>query len=118
MLESKQCIDETINKITALRMKCGLSARKLSLLLNNRSDNYITLLENKRSFLPPLETLLEIIDICKSTPQEFFGDTNVLAFYSDKETIELLNNSKDLLELWKTASPEKKAAAIAVLKLK
>ncbi|MCL2228807.1 MAG: helix-turn-helix domain-containing protein [Firmicutes bacterium] len=110
-------INETINKITNLRIKSGISARKLSLSLG-RSDNYITLLENKKTFLPPLETLLEIIALCGSTPQEFFADPNILAFYSDKDTIELIKNNKDLLELWKTATPEKKAAAIAVLKIK
>ena len=86
--------------------------------LNNRSENYITLLENKKAFLPPLETLFEIITICGSTPQEFFADPNVIAYYADKDTIELLNNNKDLIELWKTASPERRAAALSVLKLK
>jgi len=109
-------IKETIDKITALRMRCGLSARKLSLSLN-KSDNYITLLENRRSFLPPLETLFEIIYLCESTPQEFFADPNIVAFYSDKDMVEFLNGNKELLNLWKDASPEKKAAAISVLKL-
>ena len=118
MIENKQIIDDTISKITAIRMRCGLSARKLSMSLNNRSENYITLLENKRSFLPPLETLLEIITTCGSTPQEFFADPNVLAFYADQDTINLLNNNKELLDLLKKATPEKKATALAVLKLK
>ena len=113
-----EIIEQTISKITELRMKCGLSARKLSLSLYNRSDNYITLLENKRSFLPPLETLLEIIYVCESTPQEFFANPNVLAFYSDQDTIQLLKSNKELIDLWKTATPDKKAAALAVLKIK
>jgi len=86
--------------------------------LNNRSENYITLLENKRSFLPPLETLLEIITACGSTPQEFFADPNILAFHSDKDTIDFLNSNREILDLLKTASSDKKAAAIAVLKIK
>lgn|GEM_PF-2460009 len=118
MLETKQFIEQTVDKITALRTRCGLSARKLSMSLNDRSENYITLLENKKSFLPPLETLLEIITICGSTPQEFFADPNILAYYTDKDTIDLLNDNKEMLDLWKTATPEKRATALAVLKLK
>ena len=106
---NSKCITQTIEKITALRMRCGMSARKLSMALNNRSENYITLLENKKSFLPPLETLLEIITICGSTPQEFFADPNVLAFYGDKDTIKMLNENKEIIGLLKNASDEKKA---------
>jgi len=118
MVENKLFIEQTINKIIALRIRCGISARKLSMTLNNRSENYITLLENKKTFLPPLETLLEIITICGCSPQEFFADPNILAYYTDKDTIDLLNNNKELLDLLKTATPEKRATALAVLKLK
>ena len=117
MLE-KQFIEQIINKITSLRVRCGISARKLSMLLKERSENYITLLENKKSFLPPLETLFEIIAICGSTPQEFFADPNVVAFYGDKETIDFLNENKELVDLWKNATLEKRATALSVLKLK
>jgi transcriptional regulator with XRE-family HTH domain len=81
-MEQNDLTDIVIDMIIELRTKAGLSARKLSTMLNNRSENYITLLETRRTFLPPLETLFEILHCCKSSPKEFFAGSAVTAYFS------------------------------------
>lgn len=81
-------IDEIIDRISFLRTRANLSARKLSLLIG-KNPSYIHLLENKRNFEPSLSTLLEIIDVCGSTVEEFFYE-NMDLYAVDKQTLNFL----------------------------
>jgi len=98
---------EVILRISRLRLDKGLSARDLSLKIG-KNPAYISRLESKNdSFEPSVSALLEIIDACGSSVSEFFY-YQINAYRKDKEIIDLL----------KTASPEKKDAIITLLKSK
>ncbi len=98
--------EEIINRISRLRIRANLSARKLSSLIG-KNDSYIAGLESRKNFLPTVDVILDIIDACNSTPTEFF-------YYS----LEEYETDKNLIELLKSATPAAKAAAESVLKLK
>ncbi len=99
--------DEVVERISALRTKARLSARDLSLKIGKNAA-YISRLESKNdSFEPSVSALLEIISACNSTECEFFY-YDIKAYSKDKEIIELL----------KTVSPEKKDLIIKLLKVK
>jgi transcriptional regulator with XRE-family HTH domain len=91
-------INEIINRIGILRTRANLSARALSLEIG-KNASYIHLLESKRNFEPSLSTLLDIIQVCGSTPEEFFY-SDMMQFKHDKQTLEFL----------KTLSPYQKDA--------
>ena len=97
---------EIIERISKLRIRANLSARKLSTLID-KNESYIAGLESRKDFLPPLDVLLEIIKVCNSDPMEFFH-YNLEEYQTDKQIIELLRN----------ATPAAKAVAISVLQLK
>ena len=90
--------NELINRIGYIRNRANLSARKLSMEIG---------LETSKSFAPTFETLMDILDVCNTTTEEFFY-YNIPAYKQDKEILNLLE----------TASPEKKNAIITLLKLK
>lgn len=94
---------EIIERISIARTKANLSARALSQKIG-MNGGYINRLESKKDFLPRLETLLDIIDICGLTVEEFFYHD--LASY--KTDIELLNKIKNM-------SKEKKEALLNFL---
>lgn len=99
--------DEVVERISALRTKAGLSARDLSLKIGKNAA-YISRLESKNdSFEPSVSALLEIISACNSTECEFFY-YDIYSYSKDKEIIELL----------KSVSPEKKDLIIKLLKVK
>ena len=97
---------DIIERISKLRLRANLSARKLSMLID-KNESYIAGLESRKDFLPPLDVLLEIIRVCNSDPMEFFH-YSFEEYQTDKKFIELLQN----------ATPAAKAAAINVLQLK
>lgn len=81
-------INEIIVRIYFLRNRANLSARKLSIAIG-KNAGYIHLLENKRNFEPSLSTVLKIIEVCGSSPEEFFyGDLN--GYKNDKKTLDFL----------------------------
>ena len=82
-----------INRLGYLRNKANMSARELSQTLGY-SPAYIAKFENG-DFSIPAEVLLEAIEICNSTPNEFFYP-NLEEYEQDKELIEILSTlSKD-----------------------
>ena len=97
---------EIIERISKLRIRANLSARKLSILID-KNESYIAGLESRKDFLPPLDVLLDIIRVCNSDPMEFFH-YSLEQYQTDKKFIDLLRN----------ATPAAKAAAINVLMLK
>ena len=98
--------NEVIERISKLRIRANLSARRLSVMIG-KNDSYIAGLESRKNFLPTVDVLLDIIAACDSDPTEFF-------YYS----IEDYATDKNIIEQLKTASPAAKAAALSVLKLK
>ena len=94
---------DIIFRIIRARDKANLSARALSQKIG-LNDGYINRLESKKDFLPSLDVLLKIINVCGQTPEEFFYDS----FDTYNEDIKILN-------LLKNTSKENKIAIITLL---
>lgn len=62
---------EIINRIGYIRVKAKLTQKALSYTIG-MNPSYINRLESKKDFLPSLEVLLKIIEVCGSTVEEFF----------------------------------------------
>jgi len=97
-------LEEIITRIGIIRDRAKLSARALSFAIG-KSDPYISTLETKRNFEPSLMTLLEIIKVCESTPEEFFYH-DIHKYKKEREIIDyicdLSQNQKDaILNLYK-----------------
>ena len=95
-----------IDKISYIRTRAGLSARALSLSIG-KTASYIAVLEQQKKFAPSFETLCDILDACNTTLEEFFY-YDITAYKTDKEIINLLKNTSD----------DKKTAALSVLKIR
>ena len=81
--------EEIIDRIGIARHNAGLSAKALSELAG-LNKGYINRLENGRDFLPSLDALLNIIDVCGISEEEFFyHDIN-----SYKQDMELISSLK------------------------
>ena len=95
--------NEIIDRISRLRTRANLSARALSMEIG-MNEGYINRLESKRDFSPSMDVLLNIIEVCNSTTEEFF-------YYN------LDNYSKDMkiINLLKKTSQDKKNAIITLL---
>lgn len=94
IIEVKMDRIEIINRISYFRAKAKLSQKALSLSIDMNAG-YINRLECKQDFLPSLETLVKIIDVCNTTFEEFFYE-NVHNYANDSEIIAKLNlMSKD-----------------------
>ena len=108
---------EIINRISELRTRKNLSARQLSISAG-LNERYINGLEHYKNHLPSVEALLDIIDALGSTPVEFFYMPNISAYTEDMRLLNLMKSDKDLVDLLTNATPDLKAAAMSVLKLK
>ena len=85
---------DIIERIKQIRYNAGLSARELSLRIG-KNEAYISRLESvKDSFEPSISTLLDIIEVCNSSPIEFFYE-NINEFKQDKNIVDLLKKSKN-----------------------
>ncbi len=84
-----------INRLGYIRNRAGLSARELSQRLGF-SIAYIAKFENG-DFSIPAEVLLNAIEICGSSPAEFFS-----------EDITSYNETKEVVERYKKLSDENK----------
>ncbi len=87
-------LKDVIQRIGYFRNRANLSARALSLDID-KNPAYITKLE-VGEFEPSMQVVLDIIETCGTTPEEFFYE-NVNSYKLDKENlqiIEKLNESK------------------------
>ena len=83
--------EEIIERIGIARHNAGLSAKALSELAG-LNKGYINRLENGKDFLPSLEALLNIIDACGISEEQFFyHDINTY-----KQDMELIKSMKNL----------------------
>ena len=96
--------DKIMLRLSTLRTQNNLSARKLSELIG-KNYGYIHKLENSKDFLPTIDTLYDILEVCHSTPAEFFY-YDMKQYRADMEIIELLS----------TVDNETKQAVITMLK--
>ena len=92
-----------IDRLGMMRARAGLSARELSAQIG-KSKAYIAKFDNGDLAMPS-EVLLDAIEVCGSTPEEFFfGD---ISHYQE---------AKELFELYKTLSDENKARVKDLMK--
>lgn len=80
--------EQFILRISSLRIANNLSARKLSEQIG-KNFGYINKLEHDKDFLPTIDTLFDILDVCHTSPEEFFY-YNPSQYKIDKEIIDLL----------------------------
>lgn len=80
---------DIINRIGYIRTRAKLTQKALSTAIE-MNPNYINRLESKKDFLPSLEVLLKIIEVCGSTPEEFFYH-DISAYASDRILSEKIN---------------------------
>ena len=97
--------NEIISRISFARTRANLSARALSISAG-LNYGYINRLESKKDFLPSMESFLYILDACNISTEEFFY-YDINAYKEDKEIIDLLKNT----------SKEKKDIILSILKL-
>lgn len=95
---------EIINRIGYFRNKAKLSQKSLSIDID-MNVGYINRLECKKDFLPSLEVLLRIIQVCGITEEEFF--------YSD---IQHYEQDKQILNQLKHLPQEKRDSLLTLLK--
>lgn len=103
---------DIINRIGYIRVRARLTQKALSYAIG-MNPSYINRLESKKDFLPSLEVLLRIIDVCGSSEEEFFSP-NIADFERDKDLIHkiksmpedikgfILNYDQDLMNLFIT----------------
>lgn len=102
-MDKKISYDDIIFRIGYFRNKNNLSARVTSLQLGF-SDSFVNRIERKSVELK-VSTLLQFMDICNITPEEFF--------YYKPENYE---KDKELLQIIKSLSNENKDALMDIAK--
>ena len=96
-------LKEIVRRVGYFRNRANLSARALSLTIGKNSA-YITKME-AGEFEPSMKIILDIIEACNTTPEEFF--------YEDLNTYKI---DKENLNLIKNLSKQKKVALKELLK--
>ena len=97
-------LNELINRISFIRTRANLSARKLSMEIG-KTESYINRMEVARNFAPTFETLNDILDVCGTSIEEFF-------YYSMPD----YNYDQQIIRLLKGVDVDKKVAIISLLK--
>lgn len=95
---------EIIKRISQIRIEAHLSARALSQKIG-MNDGYINRLESKKDFLPRLETLLDILEVCGVSIEHFF-------YYDYFE----YDKDKQILDNLKKIDSEKKLLLLELMK--
>ena len=79
-----------IERIIELRKRANLSQKALSFSIEC-NDGYINRLEKKKDFLPSMEVLLKIIEVCGSSAEEFFY-REIKNYKTDVVLLDLIND--------------------------
>lgn len=85
--------NEIIGRIGYIRTRAKLTQKALSTAIG-MNFNYINRLESQKDFLPSLEVLIKIIEVCGSTPEEFFY-RDIAEYERDMELSEKIKNLPD-----------------------
>ena len=96
-------LNESINRISQLRIREGMSARELSLRIG-KNEAYINGLGYRKNFEPSISVINDIAEACNSSLEEFFY-YDIKSFSKDKQIINPLEKAK----------PEIKEAVIKIL---
>lgn len=89
---------EIINRIGYIRLRAKLTQKALSYAIG-MNPSYINRLESKKDFLPSLEVLLKIIEVCGSTEEEFFSH-DIAEYERDKELMEKIKSLPEDIKGW------------------
>ena len=89
---------EIINRIGYIRVRAKLTQKALSYAIG-MNPSYINRLESKKDFLPSLEVLLKIIEVCGSTEEEFFLH-DIAEYEGDQELMENINSLVEDMKGW------------------
>ena len=92
-----------INRLGYIRNRANMSGRELSIQLN-KSIAYIAKFDNG-DFEMPSEILLNAIQLCGSTPEEFFS-----------RNIGKYGEMKELIDMYETLSPDSKQTILDLMK--
>ncbi len=84
---------EIINRIGYIRVRAKLTQKALSAAIE-MNPSYINRLECQRDFLPSLEVLMKIIEVCGSTPEEFFYH-DISAYPKERDFAEKISTLPD-----------------------
>lgn len=82
-------LKDIISRVGYFRNKANLSARALSLNID-KNPAYITKME-AGEFEPSMKVILEIIEACGITPEEFFYE-DINSYKLDKENLSIIKN--------------------------
>lgn len=85
-------IKDVIARIGYFRNRANLSAKSLSLSID-KNPAYINKMERGESE-PSMRVILDIIDACGTTPEEFFSE-NINSYKVDKETLNLIKKADE-----------------------
>ncbi len=85
-------LKEIILRIGYFRNRANLSARALSLEID-KNPAYITKLE-AGEYEPSMQVVLDIIQACKTTPEEFFYE-KYQSYSIDKQSLKLIDKLND-----------------------
>ena len=103
-------VGELIDRISFIRNRANLSARKLSMLIG-KTETYIHRMETTKGtqhqFAPTFESLMAILAACNTTPEEFF--------YS---SIPQYKTDVELLSLFRNAPQERKQVCLDMLRVR
>ena len=98
-----KAVKDIIARIGQIRSEAGLSSRELSLRIG-KNESYVHSMEGKYGFEPSLSALLDMIEVCGKTPEEFF--------YHDPSQY---RQDMELLQHFKKLTPEQKAAILTLV---
>ena len=98
-----KAVKDIIARIGQIRSEAGLSSRELSLRIG-KNESYVHSMEGKYGFEPSLSALLDMIEVCGKTPEEFF--------YHDPAQY---RQDMELLQRFKKLTPEQKAAILTLV---
>ncbi len=88
--------DEIIRRISYIRVRAKLTQKALSYAVD-MNPSYINRLECKRDFLPSLEVLLKIIQVCDCTTEEFFYH-DIASYRKDKQLFDTVSEFPDSIK--------------------
>ena len=83
--------EELIERIKYIRKRAKLTQKELSEKLGVNKA-YINRLESKKDFAPSFEVLMQLIELCGSTPEEFFYH-DIEEYKKDSLVIETLKGT-------------------------
>ena len=84
---------DIINRIGYIRVKAKLTQKALSNAIG-MNPSYINRLESKKDFLPSVEVLLKIIEVCGSSTEEFFY-SDITTYERDKQILDKIKSFSD-----------------------